>query len=258
MRKYLWIAVLFAACNNESSNSPATKDSGMVAEKKSSPASSGPCNKLVFFEEGAEIESKTYKAVGDPVSTQLTKILSVKKEGGMTIASVESTDTQGNGKVTKMSYDYKCDGNNIYFDMASLFRANAEKSGTSFKASVIEYPINVSAGQTLPDATGTMTSERNGKTMEMKYHYKDRKVEAKEDVTTTAGTFSCYKISNSVEIDMEIPGMDERAKKIMESMKDKMKTTSTTWFAPDFGIVKMEMYQGGKLISKTEVTAVKK
>ena len=57
---------------------------------------------------------------------------------------------------------------------------------------------------------------------------------------------------------MEIPGMDERAKKIMESMKDKMKTTSTTWFAPDFGIVKMEMYQGGKLISKTEVTAVKK
>jgi hypothetical protein len=259
MKKYLWIAVLISACNsNEANNTTTTKDSGVVAEK-SSPASASACNKLIFFKEGAEIETKTYKAAGETVSTQLTKILSVKGDGGMTVANVESTDTQvGDDKVRKTSYDYKCDGNKIYFDMASLLRAEAKKNDASFKVSVIEYPINVTAGETLPDASGTMSSGKDGKTMEVKYHYKDRKVDAREDVTTPAGTFSCYKISNRIEVDMDIPGMDETAKKLMESMKDKLKTTSTTWFAPYFGIVKMEMYQNGKLVSKTEVTAYKK
>jgi hypothetical protein len=259
MRKYLWIAVLFLACNsNEGNNTAAAKDSGIVAEK-SSPASSGACSKLIFFKEGAEIETKTYKATGDAISTQLTKILSVKEEGGVTVATVESTDKQnGSGKVTKMNYDYKCDGNKIYFDIASLFRTETKKRDVSFKVSVIEYPISVTAGETLPDATGTMSTETNGKKMEVKYHYKDRKVEAKEEVTTAAGTFNCYKISNNIEMEMDMPGMDERAKKVMEAMREKMKTTSSTWFAPDFGIVKMEMYQNGKLQSKTEVTGVKR
>jgi hypothetical protein len=259
MRKYLWIAVLISACNgNEGNNTTASKDSGIVAEK-GSPASSGACNKLIFFKEGSEIETKTYNATGEAISTQVTKILAVKNEDGMTVANAESTDTQnGDGKEAKMTYDYKCDGNKIYFDITSLFRTEAKKSDASFKASVIEYPINVTAGETLPDASGTMSSETNGKKMEMKYHYKDRKVEAKEEITTPAGTFNCYKISNRVEVEMDIPGMDEKAKKIMEAMTEKMKTTSSTWFAPDFGIVKMEMYQNGKLQSKTEVTGVKR
>jgi hypothetical protein len=258
MRKYLWIAVLISACNSNEANNTTTGDSGVVAEK-SSPASSGACGKLIFFKQGAEIESKTYNAAGEAVNTQVTKVLTVKEDGGVTVANVEGTDTQtGDGKATTRNYDYKCDGNKIYFDIASMFRTEAKNGDASFKGSIIEYPINVTAGQTLPDATGTMSSGKDGKIMEMKYHYKDRKVEGKEDVTTAAGSFSCYKISNSVDVDMDIPGMDESAKKMMKSMKDKMKTTTSTWFAPDFGIVKMEMYQNGKLITKTEVTAFKK
>jgi hypothetical protein len=61
-----------------------------------------------------------------------------------------------------------------------------------------------------------------------------------------------------VEAEMDIPGMDEKTKEMMKKMKEGMKTTTTTWFSPDFGIVKMEMYMNGKLESRNEVTAVRK
>lgn len=257
MKNYLLIAVIFFSCNNAENKTGISAET--KAEEKSDEKTPAACNKLVFFETGAEIEAKSYNAEGAEISSQLTKILSVQNEDGMTVAKVEGTDIQaGDGKTSNVKYNLKCDGNKLYFDMASMFRAEKKEGDASFESSMIEYPINISAGETLPDATGTMSSERNGKKVSIKYHYKNRKVEGKEDVTTTAGTWSCYKISNAVEVDMDIPGMDERSKKMMEAMKDKMKTTTTTWFAPDFGIVKMEMYINGKLQSRNEVTGVKR
>lgn len=260
MRNFLWIAVLLFACNSQESgnNTSAVKDNGTADENKASAGSSGACGKLIFFQPGAEIETKTFDASGEEVSIQHTKILEVKNEEGMTVAYVEAKDMQVGGKTIDVKYDYKCDGRNIYFDIASMFRTEAKERDASFTASTIEYPIDVKAGETLPDATGTMTTEKNGKKMEMKYHYKQRKVGEKEDVTTTAGTWSCYPVSNVIEVEMDMPGMDEKAKKIMESMRGQMKMTSTTWFAPDFGIVKMEMYQNGKMMSRNEITGVKR
>jgi translation elongation factor EF-Tu-like GTPase len=100
--------------------------------------------------------------------------------------------------------------------------------------------------------------EKNGKTTTMKYHYKDRKVEAKEKVTTPAGSWDCYKITNRVDVEVDFPGMSDKAKKMMETMTNQMKSTGITWFSPDLGIVKMELYQNGKLVSKTEIVSIKK
>lgn len=52
--------------------------------------------------------------------------------------------------------------------------------------------------------------------------------------------------------------MDEKAKKMMETMKSSMKNKTITWFSPDLGIVKMEMYLNDKLQSRNEITAIKK
>jgi hypothetical protein len=260
MKNYLLIALILFSCNSAENKAGIGGDTTETkAGEKSNDSSPAACNKLIFFKTGAEIEAKSYNAEGVEISSQLTKILSVQNEGGMTVANVEGSDIQtGNGKTTNVKYSYKCDGNKIYFDIASMFRTEKKEGDASFESSMVEYPINISAGETLPDATGTMNSERNGKKMTMKYHYRNRKVDGKEDITTTAGTWSCYKISNTVEVEMDIPGMDETSKKMMEAMKDKMKTTTTTWFAPDFGIVKMEMYMNGKLQSRNEVTGVKR
>jgi hypothetical protein len=153
MRKYLWITVLFLARNsNDNNNSTAAiKDTSVNTEENKDVAAPGACSKMIFFKQGAEIESKIYDASGKEVSSQHTKVLDVKKEGGMTVPYVEASDIQaGDGKLNIMKYNHKCDGNKIYFDIASMFRTEAKERDASFKASVIEYPINVTAGETLP------------------------------------------------------------------------------------------------------------
>jgi len=259
MRHFIWIAVLYAACNNTAStNQPANRLSAAIAEE--APAT-GPvaCNRLVFFQPGAVIKTKSYDASGKVMGSQVVKILEVKTEGGMSVAYVQASDTLTfNKHITNMTYNYKCDGRNIYFDIASMLRSTAPDGKTSFEASVMEYPIAISAGQTLADATGTMRMERNGKTTTMKYHYKDRKVERKEKVTTPAGSWDCYRITNRVDVEVNFPGMSDKAKKMMETTTSQMKTTGITWFSPDLGVVKMEVYQNGKLVSKNEIVSVKK
>ncbi len=52
--------------------------------------------------------------------------------------------------------------------------------------------------------------------------------------------------------------MDEKAKKMMETMKNSMRNKIIPWFSPDLGIVKMGIYLNDKLQSRNEVTAIKK
>jgi hypothetical protein len=267
MKQLLLLAFIlfFISCNNSNETSVGNKTTGPVkvqstaTANEGSPGNANTCSKLIFFQPGAEIEATSYDKDGKESSKQYTKILTVANEDGFTVANVEGKNTQSNGekKTTTVRYNYKCDGNKIYFDVASMFRTAKKEQDAPFESSLIEYPINVREGEVLPAATGTMSSVRDGKKMTMKFIYKDRKVEGREVVTTSAGSWNCYKISNSVESEMDMPGMDEKTKEIMKKMRESMKASTTTWFAPDFGIVKMEMYMNGKLQSKSEVTSVK-
>ncbi len=68
----------------------------------------------------------------------------------------------------------------------------------------------------------------------------DRKVAGKETVTTSAGTWECYKITYKSKITMKI------------GIGIPIKMDVTEWYAPGFGVVKTESNGG-----KTEITAVK-
>ena len=257
---------LFACNSNAGGPSKMSNDDSLntsdskLGKATSMVADAGACSKMIFFQQGAEIEATSYDKDNKERSKQYTKVLSVTNEGGFVVANVEGKDIGvGAGeKPNTVNYNYKCDGNKIYFDLASMFRTASKEKDDSFEASDIEYPIIIKEGETLPDATGTMSSEKNGKKMSIKYYYKDRKVEGREMVTTAAGTWDCYKISNTVVAEMDIPGMDEKSKEMMKKMQESMKTTSINWFAPDLGIVKMELYMNGKLQSRNEVTAIKR
>lgn len=259
MRHLIWIAVLWTACNNTAATDTSAKHlAAAITEDK---AETGPvaCNKLIFFEPGAEIVTRSYDGAGKETGGQFTKIISVKNEGGMTVANAAATDTNRvNNRITNTKYSYKCDGKNIYFDLANMMHSGSQMPNATIEASNLEYPIAVSAGQTLPDATGTMSFEKNGKKTNMIYHYKERKVAGKEKITTPAGSWDCYKISNRVDVEVDFPGMSDKTKEMMKAMTNRMQSTGVTWFCPDFGIVKFEMYQNGKLVSSNEVVAVKR
>ncbi|HPN59792.1 MAG TPA: hypothetical protein PLU11_11485 [Chitinophagaceae bacterium] len=275
------LLLIFFSCNNSAEEKPSVvKDSITKAEAIPPPAtvevpgdSAEPvkepvtadvgnvsCTRLIFFQPGAEIESVSYDGKGKENSRQVTRILSVSEKGGFTVAKVASTDTEAGekGKQSKVFYDYKCDGKNIYFDIASMFRTEKKNSDSSFESTPIPFPISVKAGQVLPDAKGVMSAQRGDRKMTMTYTFKKRKVEAMEEITTPAGTWKCYKISNAVEVEMDIPGMEEKTKAMMKQMQGIMKMTSSTWLSPEFGIVRMETYLNGEMKSRNEVVSFKK
>ncbi len=184
MKNLVWIAVLVAACNSsEGTNNSIAQDSTVSTSGKS-PVGTVACTNMIFFQPGAEINAKSYDEAGKELSSMHTKVQEVKEENGMTVAYVEASDTSNSKHIINMKYNYKCDGKSIYLDLASMMRSTARDQDAKFEASLIEYPINVTAGETLPNAGGTMAIEKGGKKMTMKYHYKDRKVEARETITT--------------------------------------------------------------------------
>ncbi len=69
----------------------------------------------------------------------------------------------------------------------------------------------------------------------------NRKVQAKETVTTSAGTWDCYKITNSTKMKIKTMGIGMP-----------MNIENTEWFAPGFGVVKTESKSGG-----TAITAIR-
>src|SRR5690606_32954803 len=95
-------------------------------------------------------------------------------------------------------------------------------------------------GMTLDDAKITMEARMNGmKIMTMNMEIKNRKVEAREKITTPAGTFDCFKIT-----------YDTYLKAVV-----KREYKTTIWFSPEAGTVKSENYnKKGKLDSTTLLT----
>ncbi len=80
--------------------------------------------------------------------------------------------------------------------------------------------------------------------MNMNVIIENRKVEAKETITTPAGTFECYKISS--EISSKVAFVNQKFK-------------SVDWFAKGVGMVRTETYdKKGKLESYALLTKFEK
>jgi hypothetical protein len=119
----------------------------------------------------------------------------------------------------------------------------------------LQFPVNISVGQKLPDASYTISMDK-GMKMDVITTYRNRTVAGIEKITTTAGSWDCYKVTT--DIDSNVEGLDATTKKIMEAVKEKMKMSMAMWFNPELGIVRMEMYNAGKLNSRTDITSVTK
>ena len=111
----------------------------------------------------------------------------------------------------------------------------------------MEIPSKLTVGALLKDVNIKFSfSSNDGSPMppiNLTLKITNRKVELKESVTTTAGTFECYKITEDVEM-----------KSIFTS-----NFKSINWFSFEAGNVKTESYKGnGKFLSKSELTEIKK
>lgn len=101
----------------------------------------------------------------------------------------------------------------------------------------VAIPVRPKVGQMLPAASCKASILRGTGTvlMSMNVLLINRKVDAMENITTSAGNFNCFKISTD---------------KITYGGINKNKTKIFEWYAINVGLVRMEVYNSkGKLIS---------
>lgn len=192
------------------------------------------CNPYYNFKDGASWEITSYSAKDKVDGRQVN-----------TIKSMEDLSNGWKAEMNMKAYDKKdelildkdieasCEDGVIKLDMDRFFPEETMQAFKDMDMNIetenLEIPSDLEVGKTLKNASLKMTGSMPFK---MEVNITDRKVEAKESVTTPAGTFECYKITYTIS-----------SKTIMS-----VETKGADWIAKDVGMVKAENYnKNGKL-----------
>jgi hypothetical protein len=201
------------------------------------------CSNYYYFQNTKTIEMTVTNSKGKESGKMTYTISDGKKSGSSASATINSEFIDAKGKsITKSTNSVKCVNGVMQMDM-KVFIPPSQTSGTATASDVyLEYPATMNIGDQLKNGHLAMDTESSGgikSTVEI--DITDRKVEGKESVTTTAGSWECYKITSNNKITARIGGIGIP-----------IKLAVTEWFAPGFGIVKTESKTG-----KTEITSIK-
>jgi hypothetical protein len=204
------------------------------------------CNTYYFLQSNKTVEMTIYNRKGDPNGKQVYTINEVKNSGGTTTANFQSEMFDKKGKSqAKGSGTVQCNDGVMFVDMKMMLpQAQQEqfsKADAKMEGMYIEYPKSMQPGDQLKDANMNMDIDNNGMAQSVILVISNRKVDAKESVTTTAGTWDCFKISYKAKITIKTMGIGIPAN-----------FEGTEWYAPGFGVVKTESKHGG-----TAVTSIK-
>jgi len=248
--RFLLASLIFIACNNATDTSLADGDSLSKQSESNVSNTSSACGNQILFKEGARITYAQYDGTGKEFARQTSLVKSVDNKNGSWHSVVEM-DESGNTAIANAEVEYTCDGKSIRYDMQNLFARSGMEAEAVMTSDLLSFPLQVKTGETLPDATFKMSAK--GGTV-FSTSIKSRKVESAEKITTPSGTYDCYKITASLDVDIEMPGVP--AETLAEMKKSRPASSYTMWFDPSFGIIKMQMYQGDKLQLSSELVNV--
>lgn len=206
------------------------------------------CEPYFPLEEGAVREMASYDKKDKLTGTTVQTVKEIKTTGNKTewTIGVLSKDEKGK-EVASGDLRMSCEEGVFKMDMRNFIDEEMMKSFEGMEVKIdatdLDYPSHLSPGQTLKDGNITITVSNSGMTMmTMVVKIYDRKVEGIEDVTTPAGTFSCYKLSSTVETKTMF----------------KVVAKSTEWVAKKVGIVRQEsLDKDGKLTGYMILTSMK-
>lgn len=214
------------------------------------------CNTYFNFKEGTEYEMTHYSGKDKVTGKSLSQILSVEDNGGVLTAHIKGTafDKKGD-EITSMNFEYICDDGVLKMDMnkfipKDMFGSDADIE-FEMEGDYLELPKSLEIGQSLKDGMieGKMTMEGNPAMANMALSVKifNRKVEAKEDLTTPAGSFTCYKIAYDMESSTKVMGMN-----------NKVNMKGIDYVSEGVGVIKTESYnKKGNLSSYSLLTGYK-
>ncbi|MDD5507567.1 MAG: hypothetical protein PHD25_04460 [Bacteroidales bacterium] len=211
-------------------------------------AFSQDCDAYFPMKEGAYLETRNYDAKDKLQGISRMTVLQKQTAGPRVSVTVDVRNLDDKEKeVMNTTMEVYCENGVFYIDMKKFLDQQTMESFKDMEVAMesenMEFPSNLSPGQTLKDAKITVSASSGGmKLFSMNVWITNRKVEAIEDITTPAGTFSCYKISSDVETKMMM----------------KISVKSVEWYARNVGTVRSESYNNkGKLTGYTLLTDYK-
>lgn len=203
------------------------------------------CKSYYFLQNGKTVEMTITNKKGEPNGKQVYSITNVSTGGGVTTGTINSEMFDKKGKsVAKANSIMKCNGGVLQVDMKIMLGAQQQEQFAKAEATgndiYLEYPSSMKVGDQLKDGNFHLDMQNNGLAESLTMTISERKVEAKESVTTAAGTWDCFKISFKsklvVKIGIGIP----------------INMEGVEWYAPGFGVVKSQSKYGG-----TEISSIK-
>lgn len=209
------------------------------------------CSKFYPLEEGTSFEYTNYDKKGKSDGTVAYTISSVTDEGSSTNATFDLKYRDKKGKeLFESNYNMTCENGTVRIDYESLFPTQMLQQYSEMDVDMditgtdIELPNDLSVGQELADANVSVAISMGGMKINTTVDQTDRKVEKKESVTTAAGTYDCYLITETTK---------------SKTMGASIELESKLWLAEGVGMVKQESYKkNGNLMNRTELTKLNK
>ncbi len=203
------------------------------------------CSPFLPMEEGATWELTDYSPKGKVQGIIRYELLEVEEDGDDMTFTVKTTSLDKNeDEVFVSEFEAYCKDGEFSYDMSFMMDGQAMQAYESMEVDVdgSNYALpdlDAPAGTKLPDASLRITVQ-GPIAINMTVDITDRSIDAREEITTPAGTFDCVALSQVV-----------KTKTIM-----KVEASSKEWYSPGVGVVRTESYnRKGKMTGYSELTA---
>ena len=204
------------------------------------------CKPYVPTKKGATWEITNYSQKGKQTGKIAYELIDKVEDGNTITFTIKNVTYDDKGKeIFSNTYNAKCVDGEFEFDMAYKMNGESLKAyqnmDVEIDASEFEIPsMDASPGTILDDGTLEVGIGADGASMfKMTIFITDRKIEAKENITTPAGSFDCIVLSQNVTTKMIV----------------NVKGSSKEWYAENVGLVRSESYnKKGKLMGYSELT----
>lgn len=203
------------------------------------------CKPYVPTNKGANWEITNYNAKGKIQGIVNYELLDKVVSGDDVTFKIKALAIDKKGKeVYTNEFEAICKDGKFDFGMAFKMDGKQlqayEDMDIQMDASKFEIPdMDASPGTTLDDSSLDISIDSGPIAIKMNIEITDRKVEKREDISTTAGTFDCIVITQTISAKLMI----------------RVTASSKEWYAENVGMVRSESYnKKGKLMGYSELT----
>lgn len=206
------------------------------------------CEPYMPTEEGSTWELTHYSKKDKITGSTRYELLEKTTTGDSITFKIKATSFDEKGEEIYVNeFESYCRGGVFEMDMSSKLNGETMSAYESMDVTVdaTDFPLpnlDEVAGTPLEDGTLTVQVGMNGvNTFKMVIEVTDRLVAGRETMETTAGTFDCVKISQTVKTRMIV----------------KIQASSNEWYAPGVGVVRTESFdKKGRLTGYSVLTAI--